>query len=194
MTGDRRSPARESRRDDWCLLHRHFVLIASSGLPAATGEKTTWGSDPENVRGSSCPQVITTSKYPRPPARPGPSSTARVGWLHRPRGDSRGRKRFKGEEYPSFQFRWCRTVRSRLSIIWTVGRERCGKGYLAGIARRGGRCGGGALVRERDESRACCVHSCCWCALRFRSLLYWISSDRSEALESACCSFFPSLA
>jgi hypothetical protein len=59
------------RLDDWCLLHRHFVLIAGSGLPAATGEKTTWGSDPVNVRGSSCPRWLPPAKFsahPRGPA------------------------------------------------------------------------------------------------------------------------------
>jgi hypothetical protein len=184
MTGDRRSPARESglMTGVSCIVISYWLLVVGyrrQPVRKPLGDLTRW----------MCAGLPAPGDYPQqssPPTRAARPSSTRGG-LAPP-----APWRFRGREYPSFQFRWCRTVRSRLSIIWTVGGERCGKGYLAGIARRGVRCGGGAvepIVRERDESRSCCAFLPLLCS-SFRSLLYWISSDRSEASECACCSFF----
>jgi hypothetical protein len=181
MTADRRSPARESgvMTGVSCIVISYSLLVVGyrrqpvrKPVADLTRRMCAGLPGPGNYHQESSPltraaRLSSTGGGVAPPAP----------W------------RFRVEEYPSFQFRWFRTVRSRLCIIWTVGGERCGKGYLAGIARRGGRCGGGAvesLVRERDESRSCCAF--------LRSLRYWIPFDRSEASEFACCSFFSSLA
>jgi len=184
MTGDRRSPTRESglMTGVSCIVISYWFLVVGyrrQPVRKPLGDLTRW----------MCAGLPAPGDYPQrssPPTRAARPSSTRGG-LATP-----APWRFRGKEYPSFQFRWCRTVRSRLSIIWTVGGERCGKGYLAGIARRGVRCGGGAvepIVREGDESRSCCAFLPLLCS-SFRSLLYWISSDRSEASECARCSFF----